>query len=45
MSNKQTVNYVKAGGRNLKLDIFGPQIAESTHTAVILLHGGWVTNP
>jgi acetyl esterase/lipase len=40
MSDKQTVNYVKAGGRNLKLDVFRPEIAASTHTAVILLHGG-----
>jgi acetyl esterase/lipase len=40
MTNKQTVNYAKAGGRDLKLDIFLPHNVEPTHTAVILLHGG-----
>ena len=40
MANKQTVNYVKAGGRDLELDIFLPEKVEPTHTAVILLHGG-----
>jgi acetyl esterase/lipase len=40
MTNIQTVQYVKAGGRDLELDIFLPQNAEPTHTAVILLHGG-----
>jgi acetyl esterase/lipase len=40
MANKQTVKYVKRGGRDLELDIYLPENAESTRTAVILLHGG-----
>ena len=40
MTNKQTVKYAKGGGRDLELDIFLPEDVESTHTAVILLHGG-----
>lgn len=38
--SRQTVNYVKIGTRDLKLDLFLPEKVESTHTAVILLHGG-----
>ena len=39
MEKKETT-YKKIGKRELKIDIFAPDMKEHTHTAVVLLHGG-----